>query len=127
MATPTDRKYTKEHEWAKVDGELVVVGISDYAQHALGDVVYVEVPAAGKSVTAMQVFGVVESVKAASDLFAPISGTVDEANGALQDTPELVNSDPYGAGWMIKVKPSNVGELDSLLTAEQYDAFIATR
>jgi glycine cleavage system H protein len=126
MATPTDRKYTKEHEWAKVDGELVVVGISDYAQHALGDVVYVEVPAAGKSVTAMQVFGVVESVKAASDLFAPISGTVNEANSALQDTPELVNSDPYGAGWMIKVKPSNMGELDSLLTAEQYDAFIAT-
>jgi glycine cleavage system H protein len=126
MPTPTDRKYTKEHEWAKQDGDVIIVGITDYAQHALGDVVYVELPAVGKSVTAMQTFGVVESVKAASDLFAPVSGSVTAANTALQDQPELVNSAPYGDGWMLKVKPSNMGELDALLSAEQYDAFIAT-
>jgi glycine cleavage system H protein len=126
MATPTDRKYTKEHEWAKQDGDVIVVGITDYAQHALGDVVYVEVPVVGKSVTQHTVFGVVESVKAASDLFAPISGSVTAANAVLQDQPELVNSDPYGDGWMLKVKPSNAGELVELMSAEQYDAFIAT-
>lgn len=127
MSSPTNLKYTKEHEWARQEGDEIVVGITDYAQHALGDVVFVELPAVGKAVKAMETFGVVESVKAASDLFSPLSGNVTATNAALADHPEFVNSDPYGQGWMIKIKPSNAQELGSLLTAEQYDAFIATR
>ncbi|OGO42972.1 MAG: glycine cleavage system protein H, partial [Chloroflexi bacterium RBG_16_57_9] len=107
-------KYTKEHEWAKVEGNRARVGITDYAQHQLGDVVYVELPKVGAKVEHMKTFGVVESVKAASDLFSPVGGTVVEINNRLEDEPELVNNDPYGAGWMIVIEPSNPGELDAL-------------
>jgi len=124
--SPADRTYTKDHEWAKTDGDLIVVGITDHAQHELGDVVYVELPKAGGRTTQGKPFGVVESVKAASDLFAPISGEVVEVNGALEQQPDLVNSDPLGEGWMIKVKPSDSAELESLMTAAQYDEMTAS-
>ena len=122
---PGDLKYTKEHEWAKKDGDRIRIGITEYAQEQLGDVVFVELPKVGAKVTAHSAFGVVESVKAVSDLFAPISGEVVEINAALGKTPELVNRDPYGAAWLILVKPSNAGEWDTLLSARQYEEFLA--
>jgi glycine cleavage system H protein len=122
---PADLRYTREHEWAKREGERVRIGITAYAQEQLGDVVFVELPKTGAKVTAHQAFGVVESVKAVSDLFAPISGEVVEINGGLPNAPDTVNRDPYGSGWMIVVKPSNAGEWDQLLTAAQYEEFIA--
>ena len=122
---PKDLKYTREHEWAKQEGDRVRVGITAYAQEQLGDVVFVELPKVGARVTATKNFGVVESVKAVSDLFAPISGEVVEINGELSQKPETVNQDPYGRGWMIVVKPSNKGEWDQLLTAQQYEDFLA--
>jgi glycine cleavage system H protein len=126
MPSPTDLKYTKDHEWARLEGDIATVGITDYAQHSLGDVVYVDAGSKGKQVTQHQTFGVVESVKAASDLFSPVSGTVTEVNRALADQPELVNREPYGAGWMLKVKVSNMAETSDLMDAAQYDAYIAT-
>jgi glycine cleavage system H protein len=122
---PSDRLYTKEHEWAKAEGDRVRVGITAYAQEQLGDVVFVELPKAGAKVTQGKGFGVVESVKAVSDLFAPLSGTVIEVNGELVNAPEVVNQDPYGHGWMLLVAPADPGERAHLLTAEQYEAFIA--
>jgi glycine cleavage system H protein len=122
---PKDLKYTREHEWARQDGDRVRVGITAYAQEQLGDVVFVELPKVGAKVTATKNFGVVESVKAVSDLFAPISGEVVEINGELSQKPETVNQDPYGRGWMIVVKPANKGEWDQLLTAQQYEDFVA--
>ena len=122
---PKDLKYTREHEWAKQEGDRVRVGITAYAQEQLGDVVFVELPKKGAKVTAKQSFGVVESVKAVSDLFAPISGEVAEVNGELGQKPEIVNQDPYGKGWMLVVKPSSKGEWDQLLTAQQYEELIA--
>ena len=122
---PKDLKYTREHEWAKQEGDRVRVGITAYAQEQLGDVVFVELPKVGAKVTAAKNFGVVESVKAVSDLFAPISGEVVEINGELGQKPETVNQDPYGKGWMLVVKPSSQGELDQLLTAQQYEELIA--
>ena len=113
-------KYTESHEWAKQEGDLVVIGVSDYAQNQLGDVVFVELPAIGKDVTAGKVFGVVESVKAASDLNSPISGKVIAINENLSSDPALVNKDAFGGGWMIKVKPSNPAELGKLLDAATY-------
>jgi glycine cleavage system H protein len=121
---PKDLKYTREHEWAKQEGDRVRVGITAYAQEQLGDVVFVELPKVGAKVTASKGFGVVESVKAVSDLFAPVSGEVVEANGELQQKPETVNQDPYGRGWMILIKPSNKAEWDQLLTAQQYEEFL---
>ena len=121
---PTDLKYTREHEWAKQDGARVRVGITAYAQEQLGDVVFVELPKVGAKVTAKKPFGVVESVKAVSDLFAPVSGEVVEANGELPNKPETVNQDPYGRGWMIVIAPSSKGEWDQLLTAAQYEEFL---
>ena len=121
---PKDLKYTREHEWAKQEGDRVRVGITAYAQEQLGDVVFVELPKVGAKVTATKNFGVVESVKAVSDLFAPISGEVVEINGELSQKPETVNQDPYGRGWMLLVKPSNKGEWDLLLTAQQYEEFL---
>jgi glycine cleavage system H protein len=121
---PKDLKYTREHEWAKQEGDRVRVGITAYAQEQLGDVVFVELPKVGAKVTATKNFGVVESVKAVSDLFAPISGEVVEINAELSQKPETVNQDPYGRGWMIVVKPSNKGEWDQLLTAQQYEEFL---
>ena len=122
---PKDLKYTREHEWAKQDGDRVRVGITAYAQDQLGDVVFVELPKVGAKVTASKNFGVVESVKAVSDLFAPVSGEVVEVNGELAQKPEIVNQDPYGKGWMLVVKPSSKGEWDQLLTAQQYEELIA--
>jgi len=122
---PKDLKYTREHEWAKQEGGRVRVGITAYAQEQLGDVVFVELPKAGAKVTATKTFGVVESVKAVSDLFAPVSGEVAEVNGELSAKPETVNQDPYGKGWMLVVTPSNTGEWDQLLTAAQYEEFLA--
>ena len=122
---PKDLKYTREHEWAKVEGDRARIGITAFAQEQLGDVVFVELPKVGAVVTATQTFGVVESVKAVSDLFAPLTGEVVETNGDLVKKPEMVNSDPYEQGWMIVVKPSTKAEWDQLLTAQQYEEYLA--
>jgi glycine cleavage system H protein len=122
---PADLRYTREHEWAKQEGGRVRVGITAFAQEQLGDVVFVELPKAGARVRAHQTFGVVESVKAVSDLFAPVSGEVVEANAELGQKPETVNQDPYGKGWMLVVTPSDPKEWDELLTAAQYEEFVA--
>ena len=122
---PPDLKYTRDHEWAKKEGPRIRVGITAYAQEQLGDVVFVELPKVGAKVTQRQSFGVVESVKAVSDLFAPVSGEVVEVNGELPKAPETVNADPYGRGWMIVVASSAAGEWDKLLDAAGYEAFLA--
>lgn len=124
---PSDYRYTKEHEWIKVDGGTGTIGITDYAQHELGDVVFVELPAAGTAVTAGKVFGAVESVKAVSEIFSPVSGEVTESNAALSSTPESVNTDPHGNAWLIKVKLSNPAEVSSLMDAAAYQAFISEK
>ena len=121
---PTENKYTKDHEWVRLEGDVAVIGITDYAQSELGDVVFVELPAPGAEVKQGETFGVVESVKAASDLYAPVSGTVLEANAALQDAPEQVNAEPFGSGWMLKVRPSDTGELATLMDAAAYDEHV---
>ncbi len=122
---PADLRYTKEHEWAKLEGDKARVGITAFAQEQLGDVVFVELPKVGTKVTAMKTFGVVESVKAVSDLFAPLSGEVVEANNELTKKPETVNSDPYGQGWMIVIKPVNPKEMDGLMSAADYEKLVA--
>ncbi|MFQ5736351.1 MAG: glycine cleavage system protein GcvH [Thermodesulfobacteriota bacterium] len=124
MEFPKDLKYTKEHEWVKVEGNTVTVGITDYAQDSLGDVVYVELPQEGGSVTKNEPFGVVESVKAVSDLYSPVSGNVTEVNDAIIDSPEAINDDPYGDAWMIKVEISSTDDLEDLLDEEEYQGFI---
>ena len=124
MEFPKDLKYTKEHEWVRVEGDMVVVGITDYAQDSLGDVVFVELPEEGASVTKNEPFGVVESVKAVSDLYSQINGTVAEVNDAIIDSPETINEDPYGEAWMLKVELASKDELNDLLSAEEYQAFI---
>jgi glycine cleavage system H protein len=127
MATyPTELRYTREHEWAKIEGKRARVGITHYAQDQLGDVVFVELPKVGARVTQMQAFGVVESVKAVSDLFAPLSGVVVEVNQELTKQPERVNRDPYGAGWLIVVELANPAEAEKLMTAQQYEEFLKT-
>lgn len=120
MNIPQDLKYSKSHEWVRIEGETATIGITDYAQHQLGDIVFVELPQAGKSVKANENFGSVESVKSVSDLVMPLSGEVAAANEALKKAPETVNADPYGKGWMIKVKMLAPSEADGLMTAEQY-------
>jgi glycine cleavage system H protein len=120
---PEDLHYSKDHEWVRVDGEQAIIGITDYAQNSLGDVVYVELPKAEEEFAANEPFGSVESVKAVSEVFTPIAGTVVKINEALADEPETVNSDPYGQGWMIRLKMSNPGAVDSLLTAAEYEDF----
>jgi glycine cleavage system H protein len=125
MNYPNDRRYTDQHEWARKDGGKVTVGITHHAQEALGDIVFVELPKVGATVTKGQSFGVVESTKAVSELYAPISGTVVEANDPLTNAPETVNTDPHGEAWMIKVEPSAPAEYDALLTAEQYTKLLA--
>ena len=122
---PADLRYTKEHEWAKLEGDKARVGITAFAQEQLGDVVFVELPKVGTKVTAMKTFGVVESVKAVSDLFAPLSGEVVEANSELVKKPETVNSDPYGQGWMIVIKLANPKEMDGLMSAADYEKLVA--
>ena len=124
MSYPTDRKYTKEHEWIQVNGATATVGITDYAQESLGDIVFVEVPKVDAELAAGKTFGTVESVKAVSDLFAPVSGIVTEVNAELATSPEKVNKDPHGA-WMIKLTLKNPGELDTLLSAADYEKFVA--
>lgn len=123
---PKDLKYTKDHEWAKKEGSAVVVGVTFHAQEALGDVVYVELPKVGDSITAGKSFGVIESTKAVSELFAPLSGKVTKVNGALAEAPQTVNQDPYGAGWMIHVQPSDAGQFDTMMDAASYEKLLAT-
>ncbi|WP_457631041.1 glycine cleavage system protein GcvH [Oceanithermus sp.] len=120
MNIPEDRRYTKTHEWAKLEDGLVVVGISDFAQESLGDVVFVETPEVGREVAAGEAVAVIESVKTASDVYAPVSGKVAAVNEALADEPELVNGDPYNAGWLFKIEPADPAELESLLSPEDY-------
>ena len=121
---PEGLYYSKDHEWLRVEGETGTVGITDHAQHSLGDVVYVELPKAGESFEAHATFGSVESVKAVSELFLPVAGEVTEVNESLSDEPEKVNNDPYGDGWMLKLKLAKRGEVDSLLSAAEYEDFI---
>jgi glycine cleavage system H protein len=121
---PRDCKYSKEHEWVRLEGGVATFGITDYAQDQLGDIVYVELPPLEETLTQFEPFGVVESVKAASDLYAPLSGEVLEVNEGLGDHPELVNQDPYGQGWMIKVEPSDEAELDQLMSVEEYEEYL---
>jgi glycine cleavage system H protein len=124
MAYPTDRKYTKQHEWIQANGTTATLGITDYAQSSLGDIVFVELPKVGAELTAGKTFGTVESVKAVSDLFAPASGSVTEVNGTLATSPEAVNKDAHGS-WMLKMSLKNPKELDSLLSSADYETFVA--
>lgn len=124
MEIPNTLRYTKDHEWVKIDGDMVVVGITDFAQGELGDIVYVEVETLDETLAEEEVFGTVEAVKTVSDLFLPIAGTVVVFNEMLEDAPETVNQDPYGDGWMIKLKPENISDVNNLMTADEYKALI---
>jgi len=124
LAQPTDRFYTKEHEWVKIDGTRAVIGITEHAQNALGDIVYVELPKIGASLEQGKPIGVVESVKAVSDIFAPISGTVTEVNSSAVDDPAKVNGDPFGGGWLVKIDVADAGQSKQLLDAAAYDAVV---
>ena len=124
MNIPEELKYTKDHEWIRIDGEILTIGITDFAQSELGDIVYVEVDTLDETLEAEEVFGTVEAVKTVSDLFLPVAGEIIEFNEALEDEPEKVNDDPYGAGWMIRLKCTDISELDQLLSAECYKALI---
>lgn len=125
MAYPANYRYTKEHEWVEVQGDVAAIGITDYAQNELGDVVFVELPKVGTKIETGKTFGTVESVKAVSDIYAPVSGEVTEANDVLHNTPEKINSDPHGAGWLIKIKLANASEVAGLMDAAAYEAYIA--
>ena len=124
MNIPSELKYTKDHEWISLEGDIATVGITDFAQRELGDIVYVEVETIGETLSADEVFGTVEAVKTVSDLFLPVSGEIIEFNESLEDTPEEVNLNPYSKGWMIKMKVSNIDDLSTLLNAEQYQELI---
>lgn len=124
MNIPSELKYTKDHEWVKLDDDIATIGITDFAQSELGDIVYVEVETLDETLEADEVFGTVEAVKTVSDLFLPLSGEIIEFNEGLEDEPEVVNSDPYGAGWMIKLKCSNMSQVDGLMSAEDYKSLI---
>jgi glycine cleavage system H protein len=124
MNIPSELKYTKDHEWVKIDGDIATVGITDFAQSELGDIVYVEVETLDETLDKEEVFGTVEAVKTVSDLFLPLSGEIVEFNEALEDEPEKVNSDPYGDGWMVKIKISEPSEVEGLMTADDYKALI---
>jgi len=124
MNFPENLRYTKDHEWVRLDGEVAYVGITEFAQKELGDIVYVEVETVGKTLKSAEVFGTVEAVKTVSDLFMPITGTIQELNPGLGSEPELVNNDPYGKGWMIKIKPSNKADVDALLSAADYNKLV---
>lgn len=125
MEFPEDLKYSKEHEWVLVDGNVATIGISDFAQDQLGDVVFVELPAVGDKITKDEAFGVVESTKAVSDVYAPISGKVIEINDDLPENPEMINEDCYGDGWIIKIEVADPGEINDLMTSAQYEAYVA--
>ncbi len=122
---PSDLKYDKEHEWVRVEGDVAVIGISHFAQHQLGEVVYVDLPSEGDTVSAGEAFGEIESVKSVSELYTPADGEVIKVNSALTDAPETVNEDPYGEGWMIEVKLADPSQLDGLLSAEEYEALVS--
>ncbi|MFM2190685.1 MAG: glycine cleavage system protein GcvH [Arcticibacter sp.] len=124
MNFPADLKYTKDHEWVRIEGDTAIVGITDFAQSELGDIVYVDVNTVGDTVEKEAVFGTVEAVKTVSDLFMPVSGEILELNDGLESAPETVNKDPYGSGWMIKIRLSNPAEIDALLTADAYKALV---
>ena len=124
MNIPSELKYTKDHEWVRIEGETITIGITDFAQSELGDIVYVEVETLDETLDIEEIFGTVEAVKTVSDLFLPVSGEIIEFNESLEDEPEKVNNDPYGEGWMIKVKCADVSQLDDLLSAEDYKAII---
>ena len=124
MNIPSELKYTKDHEWISVEGDIATVGITDFAQRELGDIVYVEVETIGETLSADEVFGTVEAVKTVSDLFLPVAGEILEFNESLEDNPEKVNSDPYSSGWMIKMKVSNINDISSLLNSSQYQELI---
>ena len=124
MNFPENLRYTKDHEWIKADGNIATIGITDFAQGELGDIVYIEIETKGKSLTAETVFGTVEAVKTVSDLFLPVSGTIDEVNPSLEAQPELVNTDPYGEGWMIKMTVDNPADVDSLMDAAAYQKLV---
>jgi len=121
---PSDLKYDKEHEWVRVDGDIAIVGISHFAQDQLGEVVYVDLPSLGDSVTLGEPFGEIESVKSVSELYAPVNGDVIKVNDVLIDSPEVINEDPYGEGWMIEIRMSDPSEVDALLSAEEYEVFV---
>jgi glycine cleavage system H protein len=125
MNTPSELKYTKDHEWIKIEGDIATIGITDFAQNELGDIVYVEVDTLDETLDMEEVFGTVEAVKTVSDLFLPLSGEIIEFNEGLEDEPEKVNSDPYGDGWMIKLKFSDASQIDKLLSADDYKALIS--
>lgn len=125
MQYPKEMKYDREHEWVRTEGDVAVIGISDFAQDQLGEVVYVDLPSVGDSIAAGDTFGEVESVKSVSELFSPVSGEIVGVNDALADAPETVNDDPYGDGWMIRVRLSNSAEVDGLMDADSYQAFLA--
>lgn len=125
MNFPAELKYTKEHEWIKLEGDIATVGITDFAQSELGDIVYVEIETVGQTLAQDEIFGSVEAVKTVSDLFLPIAGEVLEVNAALNDAPELVNSDPFGAGWMIKMKVANMADVEALMDVDTYKAHTA--
>jgi glycine cleavage system H protein len=126
MKFPSDLKYTKDHEWVKmIDDKTALVGITDFAQHELGDIVFVDITTTGKVLNAEEVFGTVEAVKTVSDLFLPVEGTVVEVNSALSDNPELVNTDPYGEGWMAKIEVADAEDVNKLLTAEAYEQMVS--
>ncbi|MFH4968528.1 glycine cleavage system protein GcvH [Gaetbulibacter sp. M240] len=124
MTIPADLKYTKDHEWVKIEGDVATIGITDFAQSELGDIVYVEVETVDETLDAEEIFGTVEAVKTVSDLFLPLSGEITAFNEILEDEPEKVNSDPYGEGWMIKVKCSDLSEAENLLSADDYKALV---
>ena len=124
MDIPNELKYTKDHEWVRLEGDVATVGVTDFAQGELGDVVYVEVETLGETLDAEEVFGTIEAVKTVSDLFMPLAGEVLEVNENIEDEPEIVNEDPYGKGWMIKIKVSDVSKFDSLLSAEEYKVLV---
>lgn len=124
MAHPNDRKYSNDHEWVTVDGDVATIGISDFAQDQLGEVVYIDLPDEGDHAAAGEAFGEIESVKSVSELISPVTGEIIEVNDSLEEGSEVVNSDPHGEGWMIKVRMSDPAEVDGLMTAEEYDAFV---
>ncbi len=125
MNFPSNLKYTKEHEWLRIEGDIAYIGITEFAQGELGDIVYVDISSVGQEIKQNDIFGTVEAVKTVSDLYIPVTGTVLEVNADLNNAPELVNSDPYGKGWMIKIKISDPSQLDTLLTADSYNTLVA--
>ena len=124
MSIPTEIKYTKEHEWISLDGEVAMIGITDHAQSQLGDIVFVELPDVDSEISQNETFGVIEAVKTVADLFAPVKGLIIDINSSLEDSPDLINSDPYGTGWIIKVKVSDSSQYDSLMSSDEYEEFI---